>query len=144
LSEWSAQRRLPEIERQDQETIMTKDAKPLGGKATEMFAGIAVSDFQVSLDWYQRLLGAPPSFFPNDVEAVWAIAEHRWIYIIVDAQRAGGAVQTIICDDLEGLIEQVAGRGLHYGKEELPAEGVRKVMYYDPDGNEIGLGRVPG
>jgi hypothetical protein len=30
-----------------------------------------------------------------------------------------------------------------FNKEETPAEGVRKVMYYDPDGNEIGIGRVP-
>ena len=116
----------------------------LGGTGTDIFAGIPVSDFGAALDWYQRLFGARPSFFPNEVEAVWAIAEHRWIYIIVDAKRAGGAIQTIMSSDLEAVIEQISGRGLSFGQEEIPAEGVRKVMYYDPDGNEIGLGRIPG
>lgn len=115
----------------------------LGGRAGELFAGIPVRDFRKSLDWYQRLLGAPPSFFPNDGEAVWMLAGHRWLYIIVDPTRAGGAVQTIICDELEALIAEIAGRGVDFVDEEIPGEGVRKVMYNDPDGNEIGLGRVP-
>jgi catechol 2,3-dioxygenase-like lactoylglutathione lyase family enzyme len=122
---------------------MPDDQFALGGRGTELFAGIPVSNFQKSLEWYQRLFGGPPAFFPNDVEAVWAIAEHRWIYIIVDRERAGSAIQTIICDHLERIIEEISARGITFGKEEAPAEGVRKVMYYDPDGNEIGLGRVP-
>ena len=120
-----------------------QDTAALGGRTTEVFAGIPVSNFKASLDWYQRLFGCPPSFFPNDREAVWALAEHRWIYIIVDPKRAGGAIQTIMVDGLEELIEQIAGRGIDFNDEERPAENVRKVMYNDPDGNEIGLGRVP-
>ena len=122
---------------------MADDQFILGGTGTEMFAGIPVSDFRTALDWYQRLFGAKPSFYPNETEAVWAIAEHRWIYIIVDIKRAGGAVQTIMSSDLEGQIEQIARRGLTWSQEEIPGEGVRKVMYYDPDGNEIGFGRIP-
>jgi predicted enzyme related to lactoylglutathione lyase len=122
---------------------MSKSQLALHGGGTELFGGIPVNDFQVALDWYERLFGAPPTFFPNDTEAVWMIADHRWLYIIVDAKRAGGAVQTIICDNLEALIEEIAARGIRFVREELPAEGVRKVMYYDPDGNEIGLGRLP-
>jgi predicted enzyme related to lactoylglutathione lyase len=122
---------------------MADDQFILGGTGTDMFAGIPVSDFRTALDWYQRLFGAKPSFYPNETEAVWAIAEHRWIYIIVDIKRAGGAVQTIMSSDLEGQIEQIARRGLTWSQEEIPGEGVRKVMYYDPDGNEIGFGRIP-
>jgi predicted enzyme related to lactoylglutathione lyase len=125
------------------EALVTNDRFALGGRATELFAGIPVSNLQTSVEWYQRLFGCPPSFFPNDREAVWSIAEHRWIYVIVEPERAGGSIQTIICADLEPLIAQIAERGIDFSKEETPAEGVRKVMYYDPDGNEIGLGRVP-
>lgn len=125
------------------EDSVSDDQTALRGKGTELFAGIPVSDFKASLDWYQRLLGTAPSFFPNDREAVWAIADHRWLYIIVDAKRAGGAIQTIMCDDLEALIEQISERGLEFSDEEIPGPGVRKFMYHDPDGNEIGLGRVP-
>jgi predicted enzyme related to lactoylglutathione lyase len=122
---------------------MTNQPAALGGRSGELFAGIPVSDFNLSLAWYERLLGTPPTFFPNAVEAVWTLAEYRWLYIIVDAEKAGGAIQTIICTgELEDLIAEIATRGITFGKEELPAEGVRKVMYFDPDGNEIGLGRV--
>ena len=33
--------------------------------AVGMFAGIAVSNFGVALEWYQKLLGAEPTFFPT-------------------------------------------------------------------------------
>ena len=46
--------------------------------ALYLFAGIAVSDFAGALAWYEKLLGAPPSFFPHDTEAVWELAEGRW------------------------------------------------------------------
>jgi len=38
--------------------------------AVDLFAGIAVSDFAAALTWYEKLLGTPPAFFPNDAEAV--------------------------------------------------------------------------
>jgi len=79
-----------------------------GGRGTDLFGGIPVADFQRSVAWYTRLFGAPPAFFPNDREAVWMVAEHVWLYIIVDEKRAGGAVQTVMCDDLEGVIADIA------------------------------------
>lgn len=114
-----------------------------GAGANDVFAGVPVSDFRIALDWYQRLFGCAPAFFPNDREAVWALGELRWLYIIVEPERAGGSIQTIMCKDLEAAIEAAAVRGITCSKEERPAENVRKVMYYDPDGNEIGLGRIP-
>ena len=46
-----------------------------------LFAGLAVSDYQRALTWYERLLGSEPAFFPNTTEAVWELAEHRYLYI---------------------------------------------------------------
>jgi hypothetical protein len=43
--------------------------------SVDLFAGIAVGDFATSLTWYEKLLGAPQAFFPNDVEAAWEVAE---------------------------------------------------------------------
>jgi predicted enzyme related to lactoylglutathione lyase len=120
------------------------DQQPaFGGKGHHIFGGIAVSDFQRSLEWYTRLFGAPPAFFPNDREAVWMIADSRWLYIIVDEPRAGGAVQTIMVDGLDDVIAAIASRGLDFVDEERLAENTRKVMYNDPDGNEIGVGSIP-
>jgi predicted enzyme related to lactoylglutathione lyase len=121
---------------------MSDSEKIFGGSGTDLFGGIPVADFQRALDWYSRFFGAPPSFVPNDREAVWMVAEYRWLYIIVDDARAGGAVQTIMSDDLEAVIAGIAERGLNFTDEERPAENVRKVMYIDPDGNEIGIGSI--
>ena len=48
-----------------------------GSMAVVLFAGIPVNDYTAALSWYERLLGSPPTFFPNDTEAVWELAEHR-------------------------------------------------------------------
>jgi len=122
---------------------MSADQIALDAKGKELFAGIPVSDFDAALDWYRRLFGSDPSFFPNAKEAVWAVGDHRWIYIIVEPERAGGSIQTIMCDDLEPVIAGISNRGLEYNEEEFPAEGVRKVMYHDPDGNQVGIGQLP-
>lgn len=45
--------------------------------------------------------------------------------MIVEPERAGGSIQTIICDDLEHVIEQISLRGIESSKEETPAEGAQ-------------------
>jgi catechol 2,3-dioxygenase-like lactoylglutathione lyase family enzyme len=108
----------------------------------DLFAGVPVSDYQRSLAWYQRLLGGEPAFLPNDVEAVWELAEHRFVYIAVQ-QPAGNALHTVYVDDLDARVEGISARGLEPASQETYDNGVRKVVYRDPDGNEIGFGGGP-
>ena len=109
-----------------------------------LFAGIAVDDYAAALAWYERLLGCPPSFFPHDTEAAWELAEHRSLYIVQLPDHAGHARQTIIVDDLDSQVAGIAQRGLEPAQRETYPNGVRKITYIDPDGNEIGFGGVPG
>src|ERR687889_244073 len=51
-------------------------------------------------EWYVRLLGGPPAFNPHATEAVWELAEHRFLFIVEDAANAGGAIPTMFVDDL--------------------------------------------
>lgn len=119
---------------------MSEEMKPaLNGQGKDLFAGIPVSNYDVSLDWYQRLFGCEPSFFPNEVEAVWQVAEHLMIYIIVLPEHAGHSIQNVMVTDLESVVSQIAAGGIQSNKEERPERNTRKVIYYDPDGNEIGL-----
>ena len=67
----------------------------------DLFAGSPVSDYEAAKPWYERLLGAEPSFIPHATEAVWELAEHRFVFINEDAERAGGAIHTIFVDDLD-------------------------------------------
>jgi hypothetical protein len=111
--------------------------------ALELFAGICVSDYDAALRWYERLLGSEPSFLPHETEAVWELAEHRYLVVEKDAQRAGYARQTIIVDDLDALVSEIAGRGIEPAERETYSNGVRKAIYRDADGNEVGFGGLP-
>ena len=80
--------------------------------------------------------------FPHDTEAVWELAEHRSVFIIQQPDRAGHAMHTIIVDDLDTVMAEIAERGLEPAKRETYSNGVRKTTCVDPDGNEIGFGGV--
>jgi catechol 2,3-dioxygenase-like lactoylglutathione lyase family enzyme len=106
----------------------------------ELFAGIPVSDLKRALDWYGRLFGREPSFFPNDTEAVWTLEEQRHVYVMADGERAGGGLVTVFVEDLEARVAGIAARGIEPAVDETYSNGVRKVTFHDDDGNEIGFG----
>ena len=108
-----------------------------------LFAGIPVNDYAAALAWYQRLFGSPPAFFPTETEAVWELAEQRSVYIEQRPEHAGHAMHTILVHDLDARIAQITDRGLESARRETYENGVRKITYRDPDGNEIGFGGVP-
>lgn len=109
----------------------------------DLFAGIPVRDYTAAVAWYERLLGASPSFLPNDSEAVWELAKHRYVYVVVRPEHAGHAMHTIFISDFDARISQIAERGLELAERETYANGVRKATFRDPDGNEIGFGGDP-
>src|SRR4051812_22101115 len=92
----------------------------------DLFAGIPVADYAAARPWYEQLLGGPPAFFPTDTEAVWELAEHRYLYIVQQPEHAGHARHTLFVADLDALVAQVAGRGLAPALRETYANGVRK------------------
>lgn len=104
-----------------------------------LFAGLRVREFAAARSWYERLLGAP-TFFAHATEAVWTLAEDRSVYIVEDAENAGNGVVTLFVDDLDAHVASIAARGLDPDERESYSNGVRKVVYRDPDGNEVGLG----
>jgi hypothetical protein len=109
----------------------------------DLFAGIPVANYATALEWYQRLLGSEPTFFPHDTEAVWELAEHRYVYIVQRPEHAGHSMHTLFVDALDALVAQIAARGLEPVERETYANGVRKITYRDLDGNEIGFGGAP-
>jgi hypothetical protein len=106
-----------------------------------LFAGLRVRDYAAALPWYERLLGEP-SMFPHDTEAVWTLADDRSVYIVEHAE-AGHSVVTLFVDDLDGIVSAISARGLEPTERETYSNGVRKVTYRDPDGNEVGFGGAP-
>jgi catechol 2,3-dioxygenase-like lactoylglutathione lyase family enzyme len=109
----------------------------------DLFAGIPVSDYEAARPWYERLLGGEPSFTPHATEAVWELADHRYLYIVEDEVRAGRAIHTVFVDDLDERIAEIASRGLEPdGRESYPGKA-RKLLFRDADGNEIGFAGSP-
>jgi predicted enzyme related to lactoylglutathione lyase len=108
--------------------------------ALDLFAGIPVTDYAAALPWYEQFFGAHPSFLPHDTEAVWELAEHRYIYIVQEPHRAGNALVLSFVDDLDERIAEIAGRGIEPVQRETYGSGATKVVYRDAEGNEISLG----
>jgi predicted enzyme related to lactoylglutathione lyase len=65
------------------------------------------------------------------------------VYIQKDADRAGHGLVTIFVDDLDAVVAEIAARGLEPNERLTYSNGVRKALYRDPDGNEIGFGGAP-
>ena len=108
----------------------------------ELFAGVRVRDYAGALAWYSKLLGEP-SMHPHETEAVWEIAAGGSLYIVEDERGSGTAVAALFCDDLEERVAAIAERGIEPDELETYDNGVRKVTYRDPEGNEIGFGGPP-
>lgn len=110
----------------------------------DLFAGVPVTDYERGITWWERLLGKPAAFEAHATESVWEIAEHRYVYVVLDATRAGHAMVTMFLGELDDFIDGTRERGIFPMSEETYDNGVRKVTYSDPDGNEIGFGGSPG
>ena len=108
--------------------------------APDLFAGIRVSDYRAAKAWYERLLGAEPSFLAHATEAVWELAEHRFLFIVEDAESPGRAIHTVFVDDLDARIADIASRGIEPDELVTYPGKARKAIYRDTDGNEIGFG----
>ena len=109
---------------------------------THLFAGIPTADFDSALAWWERLLGRPPDRFPTEDEAVWQVADAGLIYLVADAERAGNALVTLIVDDLEEHVCDLAERGIGLAEIETLPGVVRKTRITDPDGNSITVGQL--
>jgi catechol 2,3-dioxygenase-like lactoylglutathione lyase family enzyme len=112
--------------------------------ALDLFAGVRVSDYETARSWYERLLGAEPSFSPHATEAVWELAEHRFLFIVEDAEGPGRATHTIFVDDLDARVADIAARGIEPDERVTYPGKARKAIYRDADGNEIGFGGAVG
>ena len=119
-----------------------KTCSPLSLRALHLFAGLRVRDLEAVRPWYERLLGEP-TFFPHAREAVWTLADDRSVYVVEHADGAGNSVVTIFVDDLDAHVATVASRGLEPDERLTYSNGVRKALYRDPDGNELGFGGAP-
>ncbi|MFW0794498.1 VOC family protein [Gordonia sp. CPCC 205515] len=106
----------------------------------DIFAGVPVSSLPRAVDWFDRLLGDVESYHPNDIERIWTLIAHDHVYVVVAPDDAGHGRLTLFVDDLDGFLSSAAERNVVPESQETYKNGVRKAVFRDPDGNEIGVG----
>jgi catechol 2,3-dioxygenase-like lactoylglutathione lyase family enzyme len=111
---------------------------------THVFAGVPVRDREDAVRWYTQLVGRPPDLSPNDEEAAWRLTDSGWLYVVVDAERAGSGLHTLLVDDLDAFVAGLAERGIEAEPVESLGGAVRRTLVTDPDGNRLNVGEPLG
>jgi hypothetical protein len=103
-----------------------------------LFSGIAVTDYARAAGWYETLFGRMPDVIVRDeIECMWEIREGAWIYIVLDSERAGKSLVTVLVEDLERTLLELSGRGVRDWKTEIVPDVYRKAIITDADGNTL-------
>jgi catechol 2,3-dioxygenase-like lactoylglutathione lyase family enzyme len=110
---------------------------------THVFSGIAVADYARAVEWYTRLWGRPPDMVPHEAEVVWWLTSSASFYVVADRARAGKGLLTVILDDLDRLLAELAGRGLTPESTEGLPDELRRAVFSDPEGNRVTFGQLP-
>jgi glyoxylase I family protein len=100
-------------------------------------AGIAVNDIEVSVAWYESLIGRPPDIRPLGHVAAWQFREGGWIELFVDQPRAGKSTVIFAIVSLEKQLEELAAKGITVNRL-VPSPLIGEVaIVEDPDGNQV-------
>lgn len=112
------------------------------GMALDLYAGVSVTDVDRALRWYAKLLDSEP-FLVTPTEAVYTLAEHRYLVVDEHPEHAGHCAVTFFVDDFDARVSAIRARGLDPASEQTYDNGIRKANYRDPDGNAVELGGAP-
>ena len=107
-----------------------------------LFAGIAVADYPAARAWYERLFGRPADMLPHETEAAWHLSDTGWVYVVLDPERAGKGLLTLMVSDLDSIVTELEARGLATGPIETAPGAYRKLEIIDPDGNMVSFGQA--
>lgn len=106
------------------------------------FTGIPVRDLTPGRDFFERLFGRSADVEVAEDEVMWRVAETAWLYVVVDAARAGNGLVALSVADLEATLAELSGRGIIPARVEAVGGG-RKATMFDPDGNSVAILQVP-
>jgi predicted lactoylglutathione lyase len=102
---------------------------------TNAFAGLAVTDLEVSRRWFERILGPGSRPMPEVVE--WQLERGGGLQVYKGPERAGRGSCTLIVDDIDEMAQQLRASGLAPDAAPVHNDQVDTIMIQDPDGNSI-------
>lgn len=103
------------------------------------FTGVPVSDIEKATDFFERLLGRPGDIVVAADEVMWHLADAAWMYVVVDARRAGHGLAALAVTDLGATLAELGSRGVRAEVVEDVEGAGRKATLHDPDGNAVAL-----
>ena len=125
---------------------MEQGRRPIGSVAAMdveiAFTGLPVTSLATGRDFFERLFGRPADVEVAVDEVMWRLAESAWLYVVVDAARAGQGLVALSVSDLPATLAELAQRHIHPDRTE-DVGGGRKATVLDPDGNTVAIISVP-
>jgi predicted enzyme related to lactoylglutathione lyase len=103
------------------------------------FTGVPVRDLSSGRDFFERIFGRVADVEVAVDEAMWRVAETAWLYVVVDAARAGNGLVALSVADLNATLAELSGRGISPVAVEAVGEGGRKATVLDLDGNAVAI-----
>ena len=78
----------------------------------------------------------------HETGQVGELAENWSFAVEEQPENAGHGAVTVFVDH-DSVVDAVVARGIEPTKRETYGNGIRKVRFHDPDGNEMGFGGGP-
>jgi predicted enzyme related to lactoylglutathione lyase len=104
-----------------------------------LFAGIAVSDLNTALAWYERFFDRRADIVAHETEVMWQITERGWLYVLRDVGRAGSSIVTLAVPDVDAAASAIASRDIEVGPIAPEGDAGMKAIALDPDGNTVAI-----
>jgi predicted enzyme related to lactoylglutathione lyase len=105
-----------------------------------VLAGVAVSDVETAVPWYERLFGRPADARPMDGLAEWHVPSGGVVQVVASPERAGRSQLTLEVDDLDHEIAAMRDRGLDPDRlDDSTSDKVLIATATDPEGTAITL-----
>jgi predicted enzyme related to lactoylglutathione lyase len=106
------------------------------------FTGVPVRELSSGRDFFERIFGRAADIEVAVDEVMWRVAETAWLYVVVDADRAGNGLVALSVADLDATLAELSGRGINPARVEVVGGG-HKATVFDTDGNSVAIIQVP-
>lgn len=107
-----------------------------------IFAVSCVSDMERSVEWYTKLMGRAPDDRPMDTLVQWRNPGAGGVQLMLDAERAGRSLITIVTPLMAEARAGLEAAGLKLGPDVAGDWGI-VAQVDDPDGNRVTLAAPP-
>ncbi len=108
-----------------------------------IFAVACVTDMERSVEWYARLIGRAPDDRPMDGLVQWRSGGGAGLQLVLDVEKAGSSLITIVTPDLDLARKRLAAASLLLEPDIQGDFGIL-AQTSDPDGNRLTLAEPPG